>query len=500
MSVPTPTVLLAEPDEKLRAALRTALEKKGYRTATAVDGETAIAKFAEEPATVVVAAMEMPYRDGLELLRFIKESHPATEVILLAEADHVGSASIGLSDGAFTYLVKPIEDLRLVVHNVGLAAHFQHLLQRSSPAREAMIQTTAVEMIDHLLARVTDERLLQASLSEKTPVPAPRPRESREATLDSTAAHVLRQILQIARGEKALAQVFEYLMQASVNLFDAPHAAVLLMSPASGLELYNAHGYADKQAAGRNLLQAVGEEFAWRVAQERKTIVETKKGTAYLGAPLIARDELLGVLVVYPLKTRAPDPKRLEWLGAFSAQCALAMEIAKLQEEREKLLPTDSASGAFKRAAFLDLADREFRRCWRYDQPVSAMVIDLNGTRQVNNQRNRDLGDAVFRAVAGVCQQTVRQIDLVGKYDNDLFAVLLVMTGSEGARIVAERLSQAIADLRLPNGAEPARVTVKLGVSSYPREGCASIFDLLQSATGALKSARRAGTDQIFYA
>ncbi|MBI3913789.1 MAG: diguanylate cyclase [Chloroflexi bacterium] len=490
-------ILIVEPDDELRNAARRALERKGYTVQTAVDGEDALAQFADTPASVVVASVSMPRRDGLEVLRAVKDAHPATEVILLSDANTIGSASIGLNDGAFTYLIKPLSDLGLLAHTVGLAAHFQHLLNRTTPAAEAMIQTTAMEMIDHLLARATEEKKLQAPA---TPAPQLEPVRPREFALDAVASQVMRQLLDLTRGDKALAKVFGLIMQASANLFDAPHAAVLLATPTSGLQLYDSLGYADKQAAGKNLIQLVGEDFAWRVAKERKTIMDSNQSTHFIGAPLVAKDEARGVIVVFPLKSKTPDPKRVQWFEAFAGQCAVAMELAQLQEEKEKLSPNDAVSGVLKRTIFLDLADREFRRCWRYDQPVSALIVDLDGMHGINLERGREFGDAVFREVASACRRTVRQIDLVGRYDGDSFAILLVMTGRDATRGAVDRLSAAIHGIRLLDDQDPVRVTATIGVSSYPREGCASIYDLLEAADHAQKAARHAGANQIFYA
>ncbi len=495
---PSVSILVAEPDERLRAAAQRVLEKKGYAVVTATDGEDALTQFSNHPAAIVIASISMPRRDGLEFLRAIKDTQPDTEVILLSDADTIGSASIGLNDGAFTYLIKPLSDVNLLAHTVGLAVHFQHLLKRTTPATEAMVQTTALEMIDHLLVRAREQKMLQPPAPRQAP--APRPQEAREAMLDTSASQVMRQMLEFTRGDKSLAKAFELMMQASANIFDAPHAAVLLMTPTSGLQLYDALGYADKQAAGRNLIQTVGEDFGWRVFKERQTIVDFNPSTTFIGAPLVGKDETLGVVIAYPLKSRTPDPKRVQWFEAFARQCALAMELAHLQEEKEKLSPNDATSGALKRGIFLDLADREYRRCWRYDQPVSVMIVDLDGMHDLNLQRGREFGDLVFREVGNACRGTVRQIDLVGRFDGDAFAILLVMTGREGARGAATRLNAAINSIKLLDDQDPVRVTATIGVSSYPREECASIYDLIQAADNAQKLARRAGANQIFFA
>jgi diguanylate cyclase (GGDEF)-like protein len=194
------------------------------------------------------------------------------------------------------------------------------------------------------------------------------------------------------------------------------------------------------------------------------------------------------------------DPLRVAWLETFAAQGALAINLAQLNAENKRLSPNDPLTGTLKRSVFLDLADHEFRRSWRYNQPVSAIIVGVDGIGGITASSDREFGDRVLRQVAEVCRGIVRSIDLVGRYENDSFAILLLMTDRNGAQSAAERLRLGIASIYLSDARGPMRVTASLGVCSYPREGCASIFDLLSVTQEAQRAAQRSGANQVVYA
>lgn len=451
---PNNRILLAEPDEALRAAARRALERAGFIVTVVRDGADALARFAPDQFDLVIAAMTMPNCDGLEVLREIKARNPETQVILLSEPRAVGSATLGLREGAFAYLLKPLEDFRQLTHTVERAGELQQLRRLSA------------------------------------------------APVEREAANALRELLEATRAGKPLSETLNLLMQSSVRLCDATHAVVLLARGEAGLQLEGALGISDRAAAARDFVQTVGDAFAWRVASERKTLIDsrpTASGQAihFIGTPLIARNQVLGVLVAYPLRVQPIPSEQIAWLEAFAAQGAVAVELTRLTEENERLSPNDPLTGALKRTVFLDLADREFRRSWRFDQPVTAMIVDVDALHDINLKSGRDFGDRVLREVASACRRTLRTLDLVGRYEGDSFALFLPMTGREGAYGAAERVRIAIGSLDLADAQGPVHVTATIGVVSYPREGCASIFELLDLAREAQQAARRSGANRV---
>ena len=217
----------------------------------------------------------------------------------------------------------------------------------------------------------------------------------------------------------------------------------------------------------------------------------------FIGTPLSVRDQLLGVLIVYPLSDETVESLRVSWLELLAAQGAIAMYLSQLHDENDRLSHTDPVSGALQKSVFLDLADREFRRSWRYNQPISAIVLDVDGMSEINTRSGREFGDRVLRQIANTCRGIVRSIDLVGRSKDDSFTLLLLMTDHTGAKRAAERLREGIRSIEISDTHGPVHLSATLGVCAYPRENCASIFDLLAVALDAQNAARRSGANQI---
>ena len=107
------SVLLVDDEEDFLRTIIKRLSKRGIRAQGASRGEQALAMLAEEPREVVVLDVKMPGMDGLEVLKRIKASWPATEVIMLTGHASIDAAMEGMGCGAFDYLMKPadLEDL-----------------------------------------------------------------------------------------------------------------------------------------------------------------------------------------------------------------------------------------------------------------------------------------------------------------------------------------------------------------------------------------------------
>jgi diguanylate cyclase (GGDEF)-like protein len=401
------------------------------------------------------------------VLREIKKQNSQMPVILIGEAAPELSR-LAAREGALAYLPIPSDDFQELMDTI----------ERALTMREVVQQTDQP--------------------------PAPPVSTTRPALDDAALASSLRQLIESSRG-RPLAETMQLLLRASAATMEAEHSVVLLMQGENTLQLDSALGFSDQAAAARDFVRHVGDAFASRVANERQTLIDqapTYEGEVecrFIGAPLFTHDHLLGVLIVYPIPVGPVEPERVTWLEAFAAEGALAIQFARLNAENERLSPNDPLTGVLKRSVFLDLADHEFRRSWRYNEPICAIIVDVDGMREINSSGSRDFGDRVLRAVANTCRSTVRSIDLVGRYENDSFAILLLMTDRSGAKSVAERLRLAIAAIDMSDARGPVRVTATLGVCAYPREGSASIFDLLSVSAEAQRAARRSGPNRIVY-
>jgi len=116
-------VLVVDDEQSMRQMVAIALRQEGYDVVMAEDGEVASRELQANKVDIVVSDIKMPGLDGIELLRFVREHCPATEVILMTAYTSTESAIEALRAGAYDYLSKPFEIDELLVT-------VQHALER----------------------------------------------------------------------------------------------------------------------------------------------------------------------------------------------------------------------------------------------------------------------------------------------------------------------------------------------------------------------------------
>ena len=108
-------VLVVEDDASARTGLTELLRAWGYETTGAVDGEDALTKVKADQPDIVLADLIMPRRDGLSLLRELKDRLNELSFVMITAQGTVDSAVSAMKEGAYDYLTKPIDPQRLRV-------------------------------------------------------------------------------------------------------------------------------------------------------------------------------------------------------------------------------------------------------------------------------------------------------------------------------------------------------------------------------------------------
>jgi len=109
-----PTVLVIDDDSSLRIAIQKILRKAGYRVLAAAEGETGLAFLSQEPVDIVLTDLKMEGLSGLDVLRAVRESAPLSQVVLITAHGTVEDAVAAMKDGAYDFLVKPVERPQLL--------------------------------------------------------------------------------------------------------------------------------------------------------------------------------------------------------------------------------------------------------------------------------------------------------------------------------------------------------------------------------------------------
>lgn len=119
-------ILTVEDDERIRSAVKLALEDEGWTVDEAASGEEAVVLFLRQPADVVLIDIMLPGIDGFELCRTIRRTSDVPIVMVTARAD-THDVVAGLEAGADDYLTKPFAPKEL-------SARIRALLRRARPS------------------------------------------------------------------------------------------------------------------------------------------------------------------------------------------------------------------------------------------------------------------------------------------------------------------------------------------------------------------------------
>ena len=155
---------------------------------------------------------------------------------------------------------------------------------------------------------------------------------------------------------------------------------------------------------------------------------------------------------------------------------------------------TDSLTGLYNHRYLHERLSEELHRARELQRPLSVLFCDLDHFKGYNDSNGHSAGDTVLREVAHVIEQSVRNIDIAGRYGGEEFVVLLVETERETALTVAERIRERIRAAGFTANGVP--LTVSIGVAGYPVDGDRR-EDLLNKADWAMYLAKRRGRDQV---
>ena len=107
-------ILLVEDDQALRNMLEIRLRAEGYVVDIAKDGLEGLQKATNLPFDLIILDVRMPYRNGFEVCRDVRQEGMATPILILTVKDQVFDKVVGLNLGADDYMTKPFESVELI--------------------------------------------------------------------------------------------------------------------------------------------------------------------------------------------------------------------------------------------------------------------------------------------------------------------------------------------------------------------------------------------------
>jgi diguanylate cyclase (GGDEF)-like protein len=169
-------------------------------------------------------------------------------------------------------------------------------------------------------------------------------------------------------------------------------------------------------------------------------------------------------------------------------------ELAWAKDRIEELLREDSLTGLANRRRLDEVLELEAAHARRYGTPLSAIMLDLDHFKQVNDEFGHPAGDAVLKAAAAVFAEGVRATDLAGRWGGEEFLIVLPHVRKSDAAVLAERLRGGLERAELPAIGRP--MTASFGVAEW-RHGGDSEAELVARADAAMYVAKRRGRNRV---
>lgn len=177
------------------------------------------------------------------------------------------------------------------------------------------------------------------------------------------------------------------------------------------------------------------------------------------------------------------------------------MKAVHYKHSLNKVTITDELTGLFNRKYLHARLEAEISRAKRYGTDLSCLLIDIDFFKTVNDMYGYDWGDVLLKKVAEMLKALIRKEDILTRYGDEEFLLILPNTSEQQAFIFAERFRRDIEKMEFIPAQEEERhpITISGGISSYPflenvEENSNS---LIRYAEHALYNAKQSGKNQI---
>lgn len=219
--------------------------------------------------------------------------------------------------------------------------------------------------------------------------------------------------------------------------------------------------------------------------------------------PLIQAEKILGNLILRISSQKSFTPQEIQFAEWISRLATHAIRNAHhyetlLQEKNhlEKLATIDFLTDTHNHRFFNARLGEEFNRAIRYHLSLSCILLDVDDFKWVNDTYGHRRGDTILREVASVIKGTIRKTDFLARYGGEEFVILLPQTDLAGAYQEGERIRQAVRAHSYSDTHQTKKITLSLGVASFPERNILTTDDLIRAADTALYQAKRKGKDR----
>ncbi len=249
------------------------------------------------------------------------------------------------------------------------------------------------------------------------------------------------------------------------------------------------------------------------VAREKKVIIvedmanhpiyqgnpESWRGSI-IGIPLKMGNRPIGVMNLARTAQGEFSQSEIRLLTLLADQAAIAIINARLHEAVSHLALSDALTKMPNRRALDERLDKAIAQSIYSGNPFSAVMMDLDGFKKINDTYGHDVGDDVLRQVATSMEKALRSTDFLARYGGDEWTLVLTETNLAQAQVVIQKIQNSLRHnpIPLPDG-KVTQISISGGIALYP-EHADTAPGLIRAADEALYRAKKSSGGQFLVA
>lgn len=185
-------------------------------------------------------------------------------------------------------------------------------------------------------------------------------------------------------------------------------------------------------------------------------------------------------------------------MAALATSIGFVFMIKERADEKNRVMAMqDPLTGAANRRTIISALDRDMTRAVRSREPLALLLLDIDHFKTINDVYGHLAGDRVLCGVVQVLGDRVRAQDMVGRYGGEEFMVLAPATSLDGARQLAEKLRQGVADASFDLQGQQVGVTISIGLCAGYIAADDTWDRLIDEADAALYRAKEGGRNRV---
>lgn len=194
-------------------------------------------------------------------------------------------------------------------------------------------------------------------------------------------------------------------------------------------------------------------------------------------------------------------PLNAEELAAYSnvflQRQALQEELEETNKLLSKISTTDDLMQIYNRRYLIHRLEDELTRIKRYNYPFSAIMIDLDYFKKINDKYGHTQGDKALKGLAVFLKSNIRTMDILCRYGGEEIVILLPHTNDKGASLTAERIRSRVKDHNFGDNDNPLRFTISIGLVTFDGLDDINVDKVIKALDTQLYKAKNTGRNKV---